>query len=47
MVTVFVVGFRLILTDPKLDEARPVVWKRVVTRMPAVGIWWRSDHEKY
>ena len=35
---VLVVGLRLMLTDPRLEVARPVVWKRVVTRVPEEGI---------
>lgn len=38
IVTVLVVGFRVMLTVPELEAARPVVWKRVVMRTPDVGI---------
>lgn len=47
MVIALVVGLRLMLTEPKFDDARPVVWKSVVTRMPEEGILRRSDQEKY
>ena len=37
IVIAFVSGFRVTLTEPELEEARPVVWKRVVMRVPAGG----------
>lgn len=42
-----VIGLRVMLTEPKLEEARPVVWKRVVMSVPEGGIWLRSEEERY
>uniref|UniRef100_A0A2P2P3F1 Uncharacterized protein n=1 Tax=Rhizophora mucronata TaxID=61149 RepID=A0A2P2P3F1_RHIMU len=42
-----VAGLRVMLTEPKLEEARPVVWNRVAMRTPEGGIRWRSDQERY
>lgn len=39
-------GLRVMLTAPKLERARPVVWRRVVTSTPDGGIWRRSVQEK-
>lgn len=47
IVIVLVKGLRVMFTAPKLEWARPVVWRRVVTRTPEGGIWRRSVHEKY
>lgn len=47
IVIAFVTGFRVMLTEPELEEARPVVWKRVVMRAPEGGTWWRSEEERY
>lgn len=47
MAIALVAGLRLMLTEPKFDDARPVVWKSVVTRMPEEGILRRSAQDKY
>lgn len=47
MAIALVAGLQLMLTEPKFDDARPVVWKSVVTRMPEEGILRRSAQDKY
>lgn len=40
-------GSKVTLRDPRLSGARPVAWRRVVTRVPAGGIRRRSGHVRY
>ncbi|KAK7284521.1 hypothetical protein RJT34_19267 [Clitoria ternatea] len=39
-------GYIVMLKEPKLSVARPVVWRRVVTSLPEGGKERRSDHER-
>lgn len=45
--TVPVAASRVMFTEPKLLEARPVVWRSVVMIFPFGGIWRRSGSDRY